>query len=152
MRILVFSDSHGRDDNILAALTLHPEADVIVHLGDVERDLNTVLDEIGSRKCVRVCGNCDWFSVMSVNDILMAGGKKLLCTHGHCENVKNGLAALREKAASIQADAVLFGHTHIAYKDCHNGIYAFNPGCMQNGEYGIIDVKDGKMTFTHKTL
>jgi len=38
MRILVLSDSHGRAGNIYDVIEKHPEAEVIVFLGDGERD------------------------------------------------------------------------------------------------------------------
>ena len=42
MRILVFSDSHGSTWRMRDALLDHPEADMIIHLGDGERDVENL--------------------------------------------------------------------------------------------------------------
>ena len=52
MRILVFSDSHGSTYRMRDAIMNHPESDMIIHLGDGERDIEAVSDVIGSRKHV----------------------------------------------------------------------------------------------------
>lgn len=38
MKVLIFSDSHGKAENMLRAVSLHPDAEYIVHLGDGSGD------------------------------------------------------------------------------------------------------------------
>lgn len=140
MRLLVFSDSHGNSSKMLSALMLHPEADVIVHLGDGEYDVDCLRSRIGSRKLVQVCGNCDQFSFLPENDIIIAEGKKVLCTHGHKLFVKRTADGLLTRAMETGSSLVLYGHTHEPLFRYENGIYLFNPGSARVGEYGIADI------------
>ena len=39
MRILVVSDSHGNDANLRRAILAQPTAEVVIHLGDGEEEL-----------------------------------------------------------------------------------------------------------------
>lgn len=143
MRILVFSDSHGSSYKMRNAIANHPEADVIIHLGDGERDFTSLEDEISCRRAVQVCGNCDLYSLLPVNEFITVSGKKILCTHGHTELVKHGTAALIDKARRMGAHIVLYGHTHESVTNYDNGLYIMNPGSIRNGEYGIIDITSG---------
>ncbi|MBQ2842089.1 MAG: YfcE family phosphodiesterase [Clostridia bacterium] len=140
MRILVFSDSHGSTYKMRTAIMNHPEADMIIHLGDGERDFTALGEEIADRKTVQVCGNCDFYSMLPDNEFINAAGKKILCTHGHSELVKHGTGALIAKARHMGAHIVLYGHTHQSVTDYDDGLYIMNPGSIQNGEYGAVDI------------
>ncbi len=143
MRLLVITDSHGYTRNIRELLTLHAEADIVVHLGDCERDIEMFEGGFGeAKKLVKVCGNCDFGSDLPCNELIIAGGKKILCTHGHCEKVKFGLELLHEKAQSIKADIVLYGHTHEKVIEYEEGVYYFNPGALCDGRYGMVDITE----------
>ena len=143
MRLLVFSDSHGSTSKMTDAILLHPEADMIVHLGDGERDVERIKDIIGSKPLVQVCGNCDFYSLLPVNEYIFAGGVKILCTHGHSELVKHGTQMLYSKAKSAGARIALYGHTHCAVTDYDDGFYAMNPGSIRDGSYGVVDITEG---------
>ena len=57
-KLLVFSDSHGRAGKMSAVFSEHPDAELIIFLGDGLRDAVRVL--CGCEKTVAaVCGNCD---------------------------------------------------------------------------------------------
>ncbi len=140
MRILVFSDSHGSTYKLRTAISNHPEADMIIHLGDGERDISLLDEEIAGRKTVQVCGNCDLYSMLPDNEFITVAGKKILCTHGHSELVKHGTGVLINKAQRMGAHIALYGHTHQCVTDYIDGLYVMNPGAMMNGEYGAIDI------------
>lgn len=140
MRILVFSDSHGSDYRMRDAIMNHPEADMIIHLGDGERDVEAVSDVIGSRKVVQVCGNCDFYSQLPANEIISVNGTKIFCSHGHTELVKHGTGAFISKAKNIGARIALYGHTHQSVTDYVDGLYIMNPGSIRGGEYGAVDI------------
>ena len=80
MRILVFSDSHGSTYRMREAISLHTEADIIIHLGDGERDIDLLKEEIGNRKVVQVCGNCDIYS-LDVNKLQVVLESKNVAIH-----------------------------------------------------------------------
>lgn len=143
MRLLVFSDSHGNTSKMTDAIMLHPEADIIVHLGDGERDVEQIKDIIGNKPLVQVCGNCDFYSHLPVNEFIFAKGTKIFCTHGHTELVKHGTGALYSKAKSCGAHIALYGHTHNPVTDYDDGFYAMNPGSIRDGNYGVVDIVDG---------
>ncbi len=140
MRILVFSDSHGSKYCIREALFMHPQADMIIHLGDGERDFGGLEDILEGKRVVQVCGNCDYASVLPVNEIVTAGGVKIFCTHGFAEHVKFGTAELYAKARNAGARIALYGHTHQSVTDYSDGLYVMNPGSARSGEFGAIDI------------
>lgn len=142
MRLLVFSDSHGSIGKMLRACELHPEADVLVHLGDCERDFNSIKEALPGKTLVQVCGNCDYSPQFPERELIRAGDKLVYCTHGHAERVKYGLDTLRNKAIYCGAAVALYGHTHLQRCDYIDGIYYFNPGSVRDGKYGMVDVTD----------
>lgn len=152
MRILVFTDSHGRASKLRDAIELHPEADIIVHLGDCERDTAYIEDLIGSRKFYQVCGNCDFASQLPVNELIKVQNINILCTHGHAESVKHGTTMLEEKAKRLGVEIALYGHTHTPDNRYEDGLYIFNPGAMQDGCYGAVDITPKGIICINMTL
>ena len=140
MRILVFSDSHGSTYRMRDAIMNHPEADMIIHLGDGERDVEAVSDVIGIKRIVQVCGNCDFCSQLPANEIITVGGTKIFCSHGHTELVKHGTGAFIAKAKNLGARIALYGHPHQSVTDYVDGLHIMNPGSIRSGEYGAIDI------------
>ena len=140
MRVIVFSDSHGSTVCMREALLDHPEADMIIHLGDGERDLEKLAELTGGRRIVQVCGNCDLYSLLPANEIVDAAGVRIFCSHGHTELVKHGNQAFISKARSLGAHIALYGHTHQTVTAYDDGLHIMNPGSIRAGEYGIIDI------------
>ena len=140
MRIIVFSDSHGSTGCMQAALLDHPEADMIIHLGDGEKDLEKLSYLTEGKKIVQVCGNCDLYSFLPANEIVDVAGTRIFCTHGHTELVKHGTERLVEKARGLKASVALYGHTHQTVTWYDDGLYVLNPGSIRGGEYGMIDI------------
>ena len=171
MKILVFSDSHGRLHNIKKALEYHPDAQCIFHLGDGLRNLDG-LDTLTAGKEIRlVRGNSEdvslaYNSYPSVLCIELCGKKIYLC-HGHRHFVKQSSFFLTEAATQNNADIVLFGHSHARYceyipqdklKKRENGLYLFNPGSIslprdsKPASYGIIEIKENGVLFSHGNI
>ena len=72
----------------------------------------------------------------------------LYMTHGHRHNVKMGLYSLLREARNMNAQAVLYGHTHVA--DCHreeDGLWVLNPGACGSGggSVGVIEINQGQI-------
>ena len=151
MRLLVFSDSHGSPYYMRRALEKHPEADMIVFLGDGFRDLESVEFEIAGRPVVSVKGNCDFGSDEKILEILNVEGHRIYITHGFAEHVKYGIGDLAVNARGYKADIVFFGHTHMQMTDYEDGMHFMNPGCAGEGCYGIADIfRNGVMLNTAK--
>lgn len=140
MRILVFSDSHGSDRALEAALIQHKDAELIIHLGDGERDFDSIGYAVAGRRIVQVCGNCDFYSLLPNNEIIDVGGVRIFCSHGHTELVKHGTQMFIEKAKSLGARIALYGHTHQSVTAYDDGLHIMNPGSARYGEYGVIDI------------
>lgn len=143
MRILVVSDSHGAVHRLREVLALHPEASVIIHLGDGARDLAQTADLIGTRRLIQVCGNCDFGVSLPPNALEEVDGTRIFCTHGHLEHVKYGPQMLCEKARAQAARIALYGHTHEPVTALRDGLYLMNPGAVRSGSYGMIDLEPG---------
>ncbi len=114
LNLLVLSDSHGRADRI-EALLRRTSPDTVLFLGDGLRDLAVVPDHVDVRA---VRGNCDWYTTCDAPyfRLLEIGGYRLYLTHGHREGVKHGIDAALEAALAANADALLYGHTHVPYE------------------------------------
>lgn len=152
MRILVFSDSHGSTGKMRDAIMLHPEADMIVHLGDCERDVQAIEELTEDKELIQVCGNCDFYPSSPENRVITAAGVDILCTHGHIEQVKFGTQELIDKALNLNARIVLYGHTHVPVTDYVDGLYLFNPGTIRSGEYGAVDITRGGIVCVNMEL
>ena len=119
--ILVISDTHGQIGPAQEALSLVPDTDLILHLGDHASDLKR-LSEILNRPILAVRGNCDGFGKLQPPEILelRLAGCRIIMTHGHNRSfeVKNDLIKIRQftSNAGNYPDLMLFGHTH-SYHD-----------------------------------
>ncbi len=148
MRAIVFSDSHGNYDVLEKIIEMHKDdAEIFIHLGDGEREVEFLSYAYSKKKLIFVAGNCDFGSEKKDYDILEFGGKRIFLTHGDRFGVKSSLDALKNEGAKFGADIILYGHTHIPYTEYENGVYIMNPGsCGRPREgkpsYGIIDITE----------
>ena len=150
MELLIFSDSHGRAENIQVALERQVKApDVVFFLGDGARDFDRIF--LCDVPLWAVRGNCDWSSsdfADRTERLLYLEGHTILLCHGHEWGVKGGFGALIAHAADVGADIVLFGHTHkltletvatgtqIGKTVLSRPMYLFNPGSIGYNEDG----------------
>ena len=156
-KILILSDSHGRVGK-MKNIILANMADVIIYLGDGEKDLESVLTDLDIDICgddpkiLQVRGNCDRDSYEEVTLIRPINGVRFYITHGYEQGVKYGTDKIADLADSEGCKIVLFGHTHRPLKEKKNGLLLFNPGSVANGEYGIITISDGKIRVANRSL
>jgi uncharacterized protein len=145
MRIVVISDTHGDLSDFELAINQQPRADLFIHLGDCERDVDDVKSVYPDKQFVVVSGNCDFGTITPPEDETVVCGKRIFYTHGHTYNVKYGYTSVVDEARRRRADILLFGHTHLPFSSYENGLYIMNPGSIghpaQGGpSYGIIDI------------
>lgn len=142
MRILVVSDSHRDTKNLCAAINAQPTAEVVVHLGDSEIDLDSIACRYPAKMFVTVQGNCDWGSALPLTAEPVFEGVKFFCTHGHRYGVKSGLETAKQAARDHGATILLYGHTHQSLTDYDDGLYIMNPGALRGiyPSYGIVDL------------
>ncbi len=144
MRILVVSDTHGDLFSLQKAVRAQPSAEIIVHCGDGDEQVQYLKNNFKDKMIVGVRGNCDWCSALPSKEILSVCGKKIFITHGHLYNAKLGLYTIMCAAREEKADILLFGHTHQAMTYYEDGLHMLNPGsCHGYGaSYGFIDITD----------
>ena len=159
---LVISDVHGRSDRVRELILRHRDASGILFLGDGLRDLPE-----GEPRLIAVRGNCDLTLDPNTPDerFLNLGGKKIFMMHGHRYSVKSGIERAVRMASERGADALLFGHTHLPIEhyyaegsECSDGyrvkkaLWVFNPGSLAAGSFGLLQIRDGQMLFSHGQL
>ena len=144
MRILVVSDTHGDLRKLMKAVNAQPSAEIIVHCGDGDEQVQYLKDTIKDKMIVGVRGNCDWCSSLPSKEIISVCGKRIFITHGHLYNAKVGLYNIMCAAREEKADILLFGHTHNAMTYYEDGLYVMTPGSCSGymASYGYIDITD----------
>ncbi|MBQ4067483.1 MAG: metallophosphoesterase [Clostridia bacterium] len=154
MKILVFSDSHGAYSKLERAAALHPDAGMIIFLGDGLRDAERLFEGYPLLDRVAVKGNCDLGGI-GLSDTYLdeqtaeIAGKRIFCCHGHKYNVKFTQMNLWFRAREKEADIALFGHTHDPFERREDGLLLFNPGSVAQGSYGIIYIENGAVLASH---
>lgn len=111
MKILIVSDTHGREENLKKALAKTGTIDRLIHLGDVEGAEEYIVS-LTDAPVSMVAGNNDWYSSLPKEEIITIGKYRALLTHGHHYCVGMGHDGLKEQAALKKADIVMYGHTH----------------------------------------
>ena len=147
MRILVFSDSHGRGSRVEAAIIEQEAAEHIFFLGDRVSDIEHLEELYPDKKFYKVPGNCDFSPLAKATKTVTIAGKKIVYTHGHEFAVKSGTERYKAFARAMGADIALYGHTHVAESSYEEGLYLINPGSVGKGHgldsYAYIDIENG---------
>ena len=145
MKILVFSDSHGVKEPMLAAIE-EQKPDMVLHLGDYVRDAEAI---------EQVPGNCDLGRFEERERVVFFGDCRVLLCHGHTLGVKSSLLRASYEARERGAQALLYGHTHIPHIDYHDGLWLVNPGSIgdhRRPSYGVLTVEGDKLSPANFTL
>lgn len=151
MRILVVSDTHGREENLIKVLEENGTPDYLLHLGDSECGEEYMRSIV---KCPlhMVSGNCDFFTQLPKTKIIELGGCKIMMTHGHYYYVSVGTRDLVEEAKTNGCNVAMFGHTHRPFIDqSDEELTVLNPGSLsfprQDGRrpsYITMDINEGQ--------
>jgi len=151
MKLLVFSDSHGRTDTMLTvAKMLAPDVSRILHLGDNLADAVLLQKTFPALPVHSIAGNCDFLHGGQRDELVEVMGTRIWLTHGHWYDVKGGLLRLSLAAAERNADICLYGHTHIAALTTSDGCILMNPGSIslprgyERESYGILTLTDNE--------
>lgn len=129
MKILVMSDSHGSEDNmLLAARKVCPG--LIIHLGDCVRDTRCLEEHYPNIPLWRVRGNCDFGSFEAESGLEEVDGVRIFFAHGHNHGVKINLDSFCNSVCFSGSALGLYGHTHRARWNQLAGIEILNPGSI----------------------
>ena len=157
MKILLFSDSHGNEDNMVRAVERERPStlDAIVHLGDGWRDAEALHRLYPRIPLEQVPGNCDLGRFEERERVVFFGDCRVLLCHGHTLGVKSSLLRASYEARERGAQALLYGHTHIPHIDYHDGLWLVNPGSIGDRcrpSYGVLTVEGDKLSPANFTL
>jgi putative phosphoesterase len=154
MRILVISDTHGRDLSVLPSQLLDEvkSADIVVHCGDYHH--LTLLNQLRkvARRFVGVFGNIDSIDVraeLPAKAVFEVEGKRFGVIHPHWGGPPHNIE--RDIVKEFDGvDVICFGHTHDAGCREIKGVTFLNPGqsyrsyihrsYMEPASAGIVNV------------
>lgn len=157
-KILVVSDSHGYNGNLLEALSHFgkngSELEMLIHLGDSGGALGELEDFLDC-PLIAVRGNCDHSTEYPLVDFVQIGDEAAMITHGHKYSCHYSTERLVEAAKENGASIVMYGHTHIPNVTSGDGMTVLNPGSIslprQSGSkptYLVITLEDdGRKNF-----
>ena len=177
MTLLIMSDSHGRPDLIEEAIR-RVRPDGILFAGDGLRDLTYCDLPSLAPGCPywAVAGNCDWLTSPLIvggrvldpeqEELITLEGVRILLMHGHRYGVKGGLGQAVARAIRLDADLLIFGHTHVPMElhlrpDSHRADFSvtkpltvFNPGSLgdRRASFGTVMVRNGQLLCGHGEL
>ena len=93
-KALIFSDSHGRLDNLLEVLKRQRDFEAVFHMGDIMEDADR-LRRATPYPVYLVRGNCDYDGRLPVQIVTEFGGKRIGLCHGHRYLNYSGIDGLR---------------------------------------------------------
>ena len=150
MKILIVSDTHGRDEKLEAAVAVEQPFDYLIHCGDVE-GREFFIEALAECPCTIVAGNNDFFSDLPREDEIVLEVHKIMVTHGHNYGVSMDLYGISEETAARECEMVCFGHTHKPVIEKKNGVLVINPGSLsfprQEGRqpsYAVMELHEGE--------
>lgn len=129
MRILVISDSHGRNDDVAGVVQQVGHIDMLIHCGDVERG-DDYIRSLVDCPVHMVAGNNDYNLDLPSHDIFYIGDLKTMVVHGHRFRVYRGVDYLRDYALQNHIDVVMYGHTHVPFIEIGEEVTILNPGSL----------------------
>ena len=150
MKILVVSDTHGRDGTFEQVVEKEEPFDALIHCGDVE-GREFFIEALAECPCYIVGGNNDFFSDLPREMEIELCGHRIMITHGHSYGVSLDISRVTEEAAARGCEAVFFGHTHKPLVDVRYGVIAVNPGSLvyprqvgRRPSYAVVECQRGK--------
>lgn len=154
MKVLVISDSHGNLDNVEKIMNRHKKFDLVIHLGDIIGQDETLKSICGCPVKV-VKGNCDYYTENKITEVFELEHNTIMATHGHHYSVDWGIDGLYYAAQENKCNIAMYGHTHIPEIFEQGDVTIINPGSVsrprqlnRKPSYIIMDIdKNGKAGF-----
>lgn len=145
MKVIVMSDSHGKEGVLDMLLKTYSDADAYIHCGDIEEESNV------HPQLLTVKGNNDLFCNHPDSRILTFGKHKVFVVHSHQFVYNKRLEQMANTAKANGCDIVCYGHTHVAADEVVNGVRFINPGSLwrsrdgRGPSYAIMDIIDDQV-------
>lgn len=156
MKILVISDSHGRDENVKGVMEQVKDFDMVIHCGDVEGG-EDYIKALTDKPVILVAGNNDFYSDLPDREIVEVEGYRIFVTHGHQFYVNFGTEDLETYCRQHNIQVAMFGHTHRPYLQIEDDLTVLNPGSIsyprqreRKQTYLIMEIdKQGEAHYSH---
>ena len=129
MKVLIISDTHRSLNTLLEALEREEPIDMLIHLGDVERQMADIRQMVDC-PIHMIAGNNDFLSGLVNEEVFHIGRYKVFITHGHGYMVNITEEYLQEAARERGADIVMYGHTHRPSLLIEEDLITLNPGSL----------------------
>lgn len=147
IRIIAISDTHGMNSYIEREINRIGENNInaIIHAGDYVSDADKLYNLFPRIPMYNVAGNNDLYSHAKGEELAVIGGVKIFITHGHSYGVKydSDLRSLIQRAQTLGADMVVYGHTHISDITYFGGMTVLNPGSAgYSHSYAVIEIEN----------
>lgn len=134
-KAIVLSDTHGDIAAIERLLPVINACDLLIHLGDYNRDVLWLRHQIVPPMCC-VAGNGDFGSYCPTEAVETLGGKRIFLTHGHLLGARGGVDRIVARAAELDCSIALYGHTHVAKIAATGAVPVMNPGSLSRPRAG----------------
>lgn len=128
MRIAVIGDTHGRITGITRVLAKDPP-DYLIHTGDYYADARKIAQTL-NLPFSAVRGNCDGRGDEPHELLVELAGRRIYIVHGHQYGVKRDLNSIYYRGLEVEADIVMFGHTHVPCCEKIGDLWLINPGSI----------------------
>ena len=129
MKILIVSDTHGRNGRFRTVYEQVGPVDMVLHMGDVE-GTEDELESIVDCPLYAVAGNNDFFTELPRERELKIGKYRVLQCHGHYYRVSMTNRLLADEAKARGCDIAMYGHTHRPVVEYVDGVTLLNPGSL----------------------
>ncbi len=127
MRIGITGDTHGSKQTILKIVQYMLPLDLWLHTGDYSPDAD-LLEKLTEVPVIRVNGNCDRDGLAKPDEMLEHEGFNIWLTHGHRYFHHNEVSELAWWARRLEANIVVYGHTHVPMAKWYGDVLLVNPG------------------------
>lgn len=132
LTVAVFSDTHGNTARMLNAVRAQ-RPDVLIHLGDHDRDAERLREAFPDIELHVVRGNCDFDPDTPLTEVVELGPVTAFLCHGHSYDVKWGVDRLVYAAQEEGCALALYGHTHVPDSQEIGGVKVVDPGTAGQG-------------------
>ncbi len=150
MKIGITGDTHGHIQAIRQLLTVVEPVDYWLHTGDYSQDARFLVAET-MLPVLTVAGNCDKpIGIANLDEFLVLEDKRIWLTHGHRYMKDYKIEEMVWWARKLEADIVVFGHTHVPLIKWFGDTLLINPGSLvlprgdEGPTYAVLTLQEGK--------
>ena len=150
MKIGLTGDTHGSMQAMRRVIAAAPPVEQWLHTGDYGRDALYLKAQTGL-PVTSVAGNCDvGDSSVNPDEFVTIEGFNIWLLHGHRYLHGGDPQELVWWAHKLEADIVVFGHTHVPLVKWYGDVLLINPGSpakprsAEGATFGVLNVKAGQ--------